>query len=368
MVCLDDFSLRKRHTYGSILIDYQSKKVMDLLPSRSQKHVSDWLAIFPNITFVIRDGSTAFRNAISTACPDAIQISDRFHLLKSLTDHGIAAIHSLIPDKIKMSSFDSRPSTSYIQPIKQYSDSQLRKQKMITLVKEKREIGWNFTQIARYFHLDPRTVKRYCENPLSNLVSSIKKERYTRLDEFHELFFQLAKKFQTLQPLYDSLVLAGYDRTFDTFRKTYRQVLKKQQITGKTEMKVHKRSIKVLLFKNKLDWDSLSFVSLRVLKENTKLLSIIELVISFRKILNDTSLMALDDWIHCVRKNGNKELNAFVNGLERDKDAVQNTIIFPELSNGLAEGKINKLKTIKRIMFGRCHFQTLKLKMILSDC
>lgn len=81
----------------------------------------------------------------------------------------------------------------------------------------------------------------------------------------------------------------------------------------------------------------------------------------------DCSLDAFDQWIKVVQRLNNKHLNSFLNGLNRDKDAIQNALIFPELSNGLAEGKINKGKKIKRMMFGRCHFQTLKMKVLLSE-
>lgn len=104
-----------------------------------------------------------------------------------------------------------------------------------------------------------------------------------------------------------------------------------------------------------------------VLKSESKILEIIQLVAIFREILSDCSLDALDQWIVVVQRLNNKHLNSFLNGLNRDKDAIQNALIFPELSNGLAEGKINKLKKIKRMMFGRCHFQTLKMKVLLSE-
>jgi len=57
------------------------------------------------------------------------------------------------------------------------------------------------------------------------------------------------------------------------------------------------------------------------------------------------------------------EINSFINGIERDMEAVRNAIKY-EYSNGLAEGCINKLKVIKRIMYGRCSFETLKNKIL----
>lgn len=88
---------------------------------------------------------------------------------------------------------------------------------------------------------------------------------------------------------------------------------------------------------------------------------------TFRKDLTDCSLDTLDQWISIVQRLHNKHLNSVLSGLNRDKNVIQNAVIFPELSNGLAEGKINKLKKIKRMMFSCWHFQTLKMKVLLSE-
>ncbi|MEG1146926.1 MAG: transposase, partial [Bacilli bacterium] len=53
IVCIDDFALKKRHTYGTILIDMESRKVIDLIESRELEVVSEWLKKFKNIIFFI---------------------------------------------------------------------------------------------------------------------------------------------------------------------------------------------------------------------------------------------------------------------------------------------------------------------------
>jgi len=55
-----------------------------------------------------------------------------------------------------------------------------------------------------------------------------------------------------------------------------------------------------------------------------------------------------------------------VNGLKRDFQAVRNAIIY-EYNNGLAEGSVNKLKVIKRIMYGRNKFEMLRQKVFLLE-
>lgn len=100
IVWLDDSTLKKWHNYGSLLIDFQTRKIIDLLPYRSQAEVSRGLQQFSSLTYVIRDGSQAFRNTRYDACPDIIQISNHFQVLKSLIDHAIKAVRKLIPPHI----------------------------------------------------------------------------------------------------------------------------------------------------------------------------------------------------------------------------------------------------------------------------
>ncbi|WP_438780327.1 transposase [Enterococcus sp. DIV0187] len=162
VACLDDFAVRKRQSYGSILIDAQSRKVIDLIPSRKLFDVQEWLQKFPNLTFVIRDGSHIFRRAISEVSLDIIQVADRFHVLKSLTEHATKALRSLIPKKIEL---DKKT-----KPIsKQLTFAQNQKQQLMSFVREKRNEGWKYAEIARFFQLDYRTVKRYCDPTIDAL-------------------------------------------------------------------------------------------------------------------------------------------------------------------------------------------------------
>ena len=83
----DDFTLKKRQRYGIMMVDLETRKLIDMIESREQADVVAWLATYTNIQIVSRDGSRAYANAISEAHPNAIQISDRFHLVKGLTDY-----------------------------------------------------------------------------------------------------------------------------------------------------------------------------------------------------------------------------------------------------------------------------------------
>jgi len=72
----------------------------------------------------------------------------------------------------------------------------------------------------------------------------------------------------------------------------------------------------------------------------------------------------VEEWIVKVSNLKIRKKDKFVNGLKRDMQAVRNAIIY-EYNNGLAEGSVNKLKVIKRIMYGKNKFEMLRQKVLL---
>lgn len=81
---VDDFAFRKGHTYGTILVDLERHKVVDLLPERSQESLLTWLKEHPEIEVATRDRSHIYREGLAKGAPDATQVTDRWHLLHNL--------------------------------------------------------------------------------------------------------------------------------------------------------------------------------------------------------------------------------------------------------------------------------------------
>ena len=92
---------------------------------------------------------------------------------------------------------------------------------------------------------------------------------------------------------------------------------------------------------------------------------IYEIIKEFKNIMFSKKSEELDIWIKNTRKYKIAEINSFLNGIERDLDAVKNGVKY-EYNNGLAEGSVNKIKLIKRVMYGRCSFNLLKQKVLLQ--
>jgi len=101
----------------------------------------------------------------------------------------------------------------------------------------------------------------------------------------------------------------------------------------------------------------------RICNENPCFEKIHNIIWEFKGILAGKNVEELDKWKEKAKKLDIPEIDSFVCGLERDLDAVKNAIKY-EYNNGLAEGSVNKLKVIKRIMYGRCSFETLRTKTL----
>lgn len=83
---LGDFSFRRGRTFGTVLVDLQRHHILDLLPDRQKETAAAWMKTHPEITHVSRDRSSEYASAASAGAPQAIQVADRFHVAKNLSE------------------------------------------------------------------------------------------------------------------------------------------------------------------------------------------------------------------------------------------------------------------------------------------
>jgi len=427
-VCIDDFALKKRHTYGTIMVDLDTHQVVDLIHSRDGEDVTSWLKTFPNLEIVSRDGSITYAHSITEAHPKAIQISDRFHLLQNLTKYCTEFFKSVVKanvkipvtilkevppidvnnlnmpftEKVKMAnglmdngytfhqiakalqmdirtvkkilSMSLNEQEEYlISTMKRsHKHKMLQKEKQIGEVRQLYRLGNSQRSIARQLGLDRRTISKYLNPETTGMHANLGQTRTSMLDPYKEEIKRYVTNRYTSVQIDAILRRKGYKGSTSTVRhyisKLKKSLFEDPQLLHDKEFEfVKRREIIALLFHSKKTKTKLSEEQIKeIYKLYPKIESVIDLVNDFRDILRKKRNDALQGWMERATALDIQLLKSFLNGIERDLTAVKNAIAY-EYNNGLAEGKINKLKLIKRTMYGRCQFDLLRNKILLLE-
>lgn len=362
------------------MINLQTGKTIDMIQSRNKEDVAQWLKGFPNIEYISRDGSNVYKSAITEVHPQAIQISDRFHLMQNLTDYAKKEIVSLLPRIIKIVKTQQTKNEEYYKlkektttkskPTEAYK----RRLELIKKVKKEYTKVGSIRAVARNLRISKTTATNY----LRGFTPTLSKPRTVHLDIFKNDFIQMIKENKTTVDMHEYAVERGLTTKYSNTRSYVAKL--KDEIKLETISKylvekeliiIYRKDIVKLLFNRgirdlKLKETEIEALKL-ILKNNPRIQLLIDLVTEFRIVLFSKESSNLEKWIKKALKENYKKINIFIKGIKKDYQAVLNAIDYYLISNGLIEGKINKLKNIKRVMYGRCSFNLLKRKIFLVE-
>ncbi|MFH8350183.1 ISL3 family transposase [Streptomyces sp. NPDC018045] len=175
---IDDFAFRRSRTYGTILLDVESSTVVDMLPHRTSETLAAWLTTHPGAEIVCRDRDSGYSRAVREAAPDATEVADRFHLLQNLA----AAVEKTCHQHRSCLRKHAEDGAGRIRPQPLLPDLpplELPRTQLIERTRHRYEdvhrlvdAGWTISAIARRLHLDRKTVRRFRDADLDQLLAT----------------------------------------------------------------------------------------------------------------------------------------------------------------------------------------------------
>lgn len=375
---VDDWAFRKGVTYGTILVNMETGDVIDLLADRETASFECWINKHPQITLVSRDRSTDYSSAIANTGREIIEIADRFHLVKNMTDcitkviseHYVEYRKSLSIQEIAI---NTQPQIAPEEPT--LTDMKIdTRTNMFNEVKELQAKGFKINAIAKKLHIARQTVRKYMLFQELPVRRSKVRNEYYKFDQYVENEYIKGK---SLSQIYREIKSKGFTGSISPFHYHY-SYLSKQRIKKPKAVKnrpvdnreplVPIKTISITTFKSikgyRLNEDAKKLID--TLMTFSWFKSIYNAAKAFYEIIMGGDSSKLTDWIKEYRNTTINKLGTFIKGIILDQKAVKNAIDYT-LSNGIVEGLVNKLKTIKRMMYGRAGLELLKRKMVLTN-
>jgi transposase len=379
---IDDFAFRRGYRFGTILVNLESHRVVDLLPDRQAETCAQWMRQQPDLMVVSRDRGSEYAKAASLGAPQALQCADRFHLVKNLTAATqalLARCHAAItaasqtqesaqsePTKEVISIEEWRPpEPAHVQKVRlaRRAGRYERYREVVQL----QEQGMKAKEIATQLNLGERTVWRWLA---SESFPEAKKRRKKR-SSFDAFAPYVLSRWQSGErnglSLWREIQEQGYT---GSSRMVYRYLETLKHAEVKTSLDLHRlrkfsanttvwlfvRDVKTLDEREREDLATFCQAS-PTLKRAYPLIQ------DFLHMLHKREGERLDAWLAQVSESGLAELESFAAGVEKDKEAVRAALTW-SINNGMVEGHVTKLKLIKRQMYGRAGFALLRQRAL----
>jgi transposase len=381
-VGIDDFALRKGHTYGTILVDLERGRVIDILDGRDGAAVEAWLRAHPGVEVVTRDRWTAYATAAAAGAPQATQVADRFHLLRNLRElverlfdqHASVLDAALAPAAADEPSPDppvadvSAGATAHPPP--EVSARRQRRRDRFDEVRRLRAGGRSIRRIARELGMSPRTVIAYLRRercPDWNPGVS----RATRLDGLRdEVDAFIQEGGRTAAELYRRLRARGCRSSYDAVRRYFRRRLGAAGIGRVPRSRVrpprpHRPTARQLSFeflRRPEDRAGGEAGHMAAVDGVPGLAEPLQLANEFVEMTRGRSDTPLADWLRRAEGSTSSSVRSFAESLRTDEAAVAAGLRSP-WSNGPVEGQVNRLKLIKRAGYGRAGFDLLRARV-----
>ena len=365
---VDDFAFRKGHHYGTVLIDMATRRPLDMFDGRDGKDLAAWLREHPEIKVICRDRSSGYGEGSRQGAPQAMQVADRFHLWQNL---GQAVEKTLNAHRANLGEPAPEPATDHAPPVVQPLPEKtivVRMRTQHAAVHALCAQGHSKAAIGRKLGLHPATVRKIAQARSVDDLTARTEQRAHLVDPYtahlHRRWNEGERNAASLFREIKELGYKGGELAVQRHLRRYREGRGHAPVAGPKPPTVREVTSWIMTHPDRLPEDNA--LTLRRIRDRDR--DIDELtthVRTFAIMMTGLHGERLNEWISTVERSTLPTLASFARNLRRDLDAVRNGLSLP-YSSGPVEGNINRLKMLKRQMYGRAGLELLRKRVILA--
>jgi transposase len=420
---VDEWAKRKGQSYGTILVDLEAHRPVDLLPDKSAESFAKWLREHPGVEIISRDRGKEYIKGATEGAPEAIQVADRYHLLTNLRDtlkrllesnraclkaaaekamepyqdeyqelkqeqvsHTDIESHSASGENLvdKHTQKKQLETTPQLETTQKLTRAEQEKQARRSIRQERYEAvlqlhqqGVSIRGIARRLKLSRPTVRKYIEAEICPMYPEDVK-RGSKLDPYAGYIQQRWEAgCHNASQIWRELLYLGFDGS----RGLVACWVSKQRTRDSSSFAVSpspdsepmpnpevvpwspSRASWVLVSEEDELKEEDKQALERMKQADEKVAEAYDLGQRFTKMVRERQHESLLPWLEDVARSKIDALTGFANGIKQDLAAVTNALSLP-WSNGQTEGQVNRLKLIKRQMYGRANFDLLRRRVL----
>jgi transposase len=409
VIGIDDWALARGHKYGTIVVDLEERRPIELLAERDAATVVPWLQLHPEVEVIARDRAGAYADAARTAAPDAQQVADRWHLLANLRDAierlllrctgklseaARQASEALLLEAVAaeaptgtaddapagIAAADMAPAEPSLRAWQHHSNA--RREHRLARYEEavrRHQAGESIRAIGLAMNLDRRTVRSFVH--ADAFPERAQRARVPSLLDAHRQYLvaRTAEGCRNAMRLWRELRARGFTGGRSIVRDAVAQLRGTSRDGGgqlhavaaavrKISPPSARRACAWVLGweKRKLAQDERSdrrrFVE-TLCRIEPAIAEARSLALRFMGLVRRHDLDGFDRWLPQARACAVPDMQRFAAGLETDLSAVR-AAFSSSWSSGQVEGQINRLKYLKRQMYGRAKLDLMRIRVL----
>jgi transposase len=397
---VDEWAWRKGAKFGTIVVDLERRSVVDLLADRAADRMAIWFKQHPEVEIINRDRDGLYADAARQGAPQARQVADRFHLLKNLRETIARQLGGFeAPIRESATEVEDEQDTPEQPPINRsdrYSGTaereRLRRRRraaglaMFDEIRALYDAGGTVREIAQKLGLGRRRVYRWVRRVDLPERNAMAPKPCTPAYFGAFLARSWAEGTTKVRHLFADIRHRGYTGSYShltRFLAPWRNdgpsqpgdhglsadqeapaPLSVHVIDPMTGCRISPLVAAALCIKPRRQMTARQIVNVDALKAaSDEFTTMRHLAMRFRGLLRGGTVEKLDGWISDARRSGIYGMQRFARALRHDIEAVRNAVLEP-WSNGQTEGQINRLKTLKRAMYGRAGVDLLRARLM----